>query len=127
MKGFVWPDRHAFTGVIFGRSTIRHQNIRDGISKTYLAGEKYVDALHYESGQDWGDNESLYNGFNNDSCRSVKGVPQPDQPGVDYRNQFGSAHVTVWQVVMCDGSVRSLGFDIDPDVHRRSGNRDDGE
>jgi hypothetical protein len=123
---FQWPETQSFDGVIFGRSHVRQRQIRDGLSKTYLVGEKYVDRLRYQTGEDWGDNESLYTGFNNDHCRSALSAPQPDQPGTDYRNSFGSAHPSVWQVTFCDGSVRALGFDIDLFLHRQLAGRADG-
>lgn len=122
---FKWPGTDGFHGVIYGRSRLRLNQIRDGLAKTYLFGEKYVDSLHYTTGKDWGDNESLYAGFNNDTCRSTLGRPQPDQPGVDYRNVFGSNHRHGWQAVMCDGSVRWIDFHLDPELHRRMGTRYD--
>jgi hypothetical protein len=32
----------------------------------------------------------------------------------------------VWNISFCDGSVQSLSFDIDWQVHRDLGNREDG-
>lgn len=49
----------------------------------------------------------------------------PDLAGVDARNQFGSAHGTIWQVATCDGSVHRMNFDMDADVHRQFGHRAD--
>ena len=123
---FDWPDPSSFTGVIFGRSRVRLTHVLDGVARTYLFGEKYVSANHYESGEDWGDNENLYVGFNNDSCRSTLGPPQRDLPGVDYRNQFGSAHTDVWQAAMCDGSVRALSYGLNLSLHQQFGNIADG-
>jgi hypothetical protein len=50
-----------------------------------------------------------------------------DTPGISLEDRFGSAHHEVWQAVMCDGSVHALSYDINVDVHRRLGNREDGE
>ncbi len=88
---FVWPDSKSFTGVIFGRSEIRDRQIRDGLAQTYLLGEKYVNPRTYDTGEDWGDNENLYAGFNNDNSRSSGHPPRRDRPAVDWRNAFGSA------------------------------------
>jgi hypothetical protein len=122
---FAWPDLKAFDGVVFGRSRIRYRHIRDGLTKTYLIGEKYVDAAQYDTGDDWGDNENLYTGFNNDHCRSALSPPRRDERGADYRNSFGSAHASVWQVALCDGSVRALDFDLDLRLHQRFAQRAD--
>ncbi len=125
---FEWPSiGQDFTGVIYGRSTVRPAQVEDGLSRTYLLAEKYVDGKHYGDGSDPGDNESLYTGFNNDTCRSTFVAPENDRNFVDIRNSFGSAHATVWQAVMCDGSVHSIGYDIDFETHRRLGNRADGK
>ena len=123
---FVWPDSKTFNGVVFGRSRIRAKHIRDGLAKTYLVAEKYVDRLHYETGEDWGDNENLFTGFNNDHCRSALSPPRRDQAGADYRNSFGSAHPSVWQAIFCDGSLRSFRYDLDLGLHRLMGSRFDG-
>ncbi len=122
---FRWPSSRLFTGVIFGRSRIRQRNVRDGCARTYLIGEKYIDASQYTTGEDWGDNENLFCGFNNDVCRSTASRPWPDQPGYDAKTSFGSAHPLVWQVVCCDGSVHAMSFDVDPQLHRQLGNRQD--
>ena len=125
-RRFAWPSSAGFTGVIYGRSWVRPTDIRDGESKTYLIGEKFMDAGKYETGNDWGDNENLFTGFNNDSCRSTLGPPIPDLDGKDHRNQFGSAHVGAWLAARCDGSVHAMSFEVDLATHRRLGNIRDG-
>ena len=122
---FRWPRAALFSGVIFGRSRVRQRNIRDGTGRTYLVGEKHVDAACYTTGEDWGDNENLFCGFNNDACRSTASRPRRDQPGVDYKTRFGAAHPAVWQMVFCDASVRALSYSLDPQLHRQLGNRQD--
>ena len=39
---------------------------------------------------------------------------------------FGSSHTAGCHFVLCDGSVRLISFQIDPEIHRRLGNRADG-
>jgi len=39
---------------------------------------------------------------------------------------FGSAHAAGCHFVLCDGAVRLIQYSIDPEVHRRLGNRRDG-
>jgi prepilin-type processing-associated H-X9-DG protein len=46
--------------------------------------------------------------------------------GPDLRLRFGSAHANGCNFGFCDGSVRTIGYQIDPEVHRRLGNRKDG-
>lgn len=122
---FKWPAASIFTGVIFGRSRVRPPQIRDGQSKTYLVAEKYMDASKYRTGEDWGDNENLYSGFNNDVCRTTFVRPLRDIPGHDAKTAFGSAHASVWLAAFCDGSVHEMSFAIDAELHRQLGNRHD--
>jgi hypothetical protein len=44
----------------------------------------------------------------------------------DYNGRFGSAHPNGWSVAFCDGSVHTVDYDIDWEVHRDLGNRLDG-
>ena len=125
------------TGISFERSLIGIQHVRDGTSRTYAIGEKYVPQADYETGAHSGDNETWCTGFNNDNYRKTGRIrddrilelapmsdSRDDAPAMDGR--FGSAHSSVWNVAFCDSSVRSMSFDIDWRVHRDLGNRIDG-
>ena len=121
------------TGVIFQRSTIRTAHVKDGATSTYLIGEKFLGTEMYTNGKHWADNGSLFTGHDKDIIRHATSVypPLQDHDGggsQGYRWQnFGSSHAGSWQAVLCDGSVHSLSYFIDPLVHHRLGNRNDGE
>lgn len=118
------------TGVMFYRSEITVPQITDGLSRTYLLGEKYLNPDHYLTGADRGDDQSLYTGYDWDNHRltNVRFPPLRDKQGHSPPGKhFGSAHPTVWHVVFCDLSVQALDYNIAPEVHRRYGNRLDGE
>ena len=54
--------------------------------------------------------------------------PQQDTPGnaTPSAYAFGSAHSGGFNMSFCDGSVRTINYSIDAEVHRRLGNRQDG-
>lgn len=123
-----YPPFEGQTGVNYNGAEIRFKDIADGTSNTYAVGEKYLNATEYESGVDPGDNQSMYQGFDWDvnrwTCRSFP--PQQDRPNYELPyGAFGSAHSGGFNMVNCDGSVSSISFDIDYDVHRRAGHRHD--
>src|SRR5262249_1698497 len=60
---YAWPSTSDLTGIVFQRSTIRVQDITRGASNTWMVGEKYLQPEHYLNGQDPGDNETMYVGF----------------------------------------------------------------
>jgi prepilin-type N-terminal cleavage/methylation domain-containing protein len=134
---FVWPTdakfkllgfrNIEFNGVIYGRSRVTLKQVTDGASKTILVGEKYVTTENYETGRDSGDNENMYFGFNNDTCRSTALLPLADAYGHEEVTRFGSAHFAGFNAAMCDGSVSTIAYDIDEGVYRALGSRDGGD
>lgn len=132
---FAWTDTedpqtvHYQTGVMYYRSELAPRRITDGLSKTYLAGEKYLNPDAYDFGVlDFGENQSIYAGFEWDNHRVTRMaavVTQRDRPGLSDVYIFGSAHPAGFQAVMCDGAVRTIGYDVDLEVHRRLGHRFD--
>lgn len=120
------------TGVIYPGSQTQSESVTDGLSNTYLLGEKYLPPDYYTTGTDGGDNESAYMGFNADICRwggPNVGIPKQDTPGLSEGNNgdFGSAHSSGFNVALCDGSVRMISFSIDLTTHGRLANRMDGQ
>jgi prepilin-type N-terminal cleavage/methylation domain-containing protein len=124
-----WPAPPSdWSGVSYLRRSVRFAAITDGLSSTFYVGEKYVDRSAYGEGTDWGDNEGLFSGFNNDNHRSTHPLwpYMRDQSGEMSIGSFGSAH-SAGNFVMCDGSVHTLAYMIDPVVFRHLGNRHDGQ
>jgi type II secretory pathway pseudopilin PulG len=119
----------ATNGVVGPGNTVSAAAITDGMSNTYLFGEKYLDPDEYTDGQDGGDNENAYMGDNADIIRwGGPSFPAPlqDTPGNAECYGWGSAHAAGFNMVMCDGSVHQLSFYIDLETHRRLSNRADG-
>jgi hypothetical protein len=114
--------------VIFAFTTLRISDIKDGASKTYMLGEKYVRMDEYEAGDSFGgDDQTMYLGDDADIRRWTMAPPIPDSSNIDTRNHFGSAHTTGCYFVSCDGSVRLVTYEVNPNVHGSMGNRKDGE
>ncbi|MEM9353056.1 MAG: DUF1559 domain-containing protein [Planctomycetota bacterium] len=136
------------SGIFYPQSEMKIREITDGTSNTYLIGEKFMSVDAYEgaidssdAGFSFGTNQPAYCGYEWDNYRvawnptfySVDDQelfqPRADQPG-DAPNppfMFGSAHPASWHVVMCDGSVQGLAYDIDPNLHRNLAVRFDGQ
>ena len=54
-------------------------------------------------------------------------IPFQDRSGYPNDYSFGSAHSSGFNMVFCDGSVHSIGYSIDVEVHRCLANRKDGK
>lgn len=146
-------DRKKFTGVSFQGSTVAMALIRDGASNTYLVGEKAMHPEHYTDGMDRGDFYPALSGSAFSTHRFTAHYPSHDKanyplnpikidsnypmypPLADHREMnvrtpgyyrhFGSAHPGILNMALCDGSVRSIAYTIESQVHLYLGNRDD--
>ena len=133
-----WPSTKDIMGVCYNRSQVTMAMIADGASNTYLLGEKPVNPDCYTANHDGGDDWSMFTGHQDDIVRSVgwpdttypSGYyplpPMADTPGISDYSGFGSAHTNGLNMSLCDGSVRFESYTINPEIHRRLGNRDDG-
>lgn len=128
-----WPDRTAaaakeLTGLSYVRSEVKRRQITDGLSNTYLLGERYVCPDTIEAGTSGSDNETWVQGCNNDMLRSGGWAPLQDTRGYDNSPNllFGSAHAAGFCMGLVDGSTHWMAYDIDPAVHSALSNRQDG-
>jgi prepilin-type processing-associated H-X9-DG protein len=128
-------------GVFFLRSRTKIADITDGTANTYLAGEKNLDADHYDDGTPPDDDQGWNTAFDWDTVRwsgittswppargaaNVNYAPRPDLPGYT-APIFGSAHAASFNMAFCDGSVHAINYSIAPETHHRLGTRAEGE
>lgn len=117
-------------------------HVRDGLSLTLLAGEKRMNRSYCTTDQQADDNDGYAGDFQDDTIRfGASGTPfgdltpAPDLSGPPYTDttvrpaiwQFGSSHAAGANFVLCDGSVRMIDFNVDPQLFRRLCNIRDGE
>lgn len=115
-----FQDMKASTGVAHQASQLKMDHLMDGLSNTYLVGEKRICRLDADQ-----DDQGALFGADLDTTRWTQDMPaiDGDEPGMN----FGSAHQGSFGMLMCDGSVQSISYDIDSEVHSRLGNRKDGK
>jgi prepilin-type N-terminal cleavage/methylation domain-containing protein/prepilin-type processing-associated H-X9-DG protein len=122
-------------GVFYGTSQTKVADIEDGMSNTYLMGEKYLNSGNYTTNTDAGDDQNMYTGYQDDVIRWTGAGNDADYaPRQDQKDNipkgiyiFGSAHSGGLNAAMCDASVHSINYGIDLETHRRLGNRRDGQ
>ena len=106
-------------------AVLRSGNAVDGMTMTYMVGEKYVASGKYQTGLDSGDKAILISGYSSSNVRWAFEKPQRDA-GDEHPNAFGSAHEDGFNMAFADGSVRTIGYDIDPVLHKSLASRNDG-
>ncbi|HTQ37582.1 MAG TPA: DUF1559 domain-containing protein [Pirellulales bacterium] len=141
-------------GLIYAGSSVTIRQISDGLSKTYLIGEKALKPECYPGtgGNCPADDQSMFQGYDWDTIRWA-GSNQFSLPSnkiiygaVDWRPlrdsetdpytvfvttspfivNFGSPHPNGCFFVMCDGSVHGISYNVDPQVHWKLSARNDG-
>jgi prepilin-type N-terminal cleavage/methylation domain-containing protein/prepilin-type processing-associated H-X9-DG protein len=134
---YSWPNPYATdslgllrTGIVYGHHRFSIKDVSDGLTNTYMVGEKYCNPDHYRTGLETGDDQgpicsddwdtmrcALWYGWN---YGSKYYSPQRDRPGVSsvYVFLFGSAHPHGFNMALCDGSVKHVNFDVAETVQR---------
>ncbi|MDY3555073.1 DUF1559 domain-containing protein [Gemmata sp. JC717] len=125
--------------VDYSRGGVRLGQMTDGTSNTLLIGEKWVLSTAYQTAPSDPDYccglESQATGFGWAIVRPATLSPWSDRmPKGDGSSgwawwsaaRFGSAHSSGINAVLCDGSVRSIRFNVDSAVFLNLGMRDDG-
>ena len=109
------------SGVWIGGRRVGAKDIIDGLSNTVYAGEKAMQVEKYETGGDFGDFSPIWGrtGFDqfgevNSYVRVGNYLPFRDRAGECEAacHAFGSAHQGSWNAVLCDGSVRTMLYDM---------------
>lgn len=113
-------------GISFRMSRLQAASVFDGLSNTYLMGEKYLTAGTYDLGTADGDARPMMVGYSSDNVRWGFEAPQKDsrQTLPQAGAIFGSAHAGGWNVAYADGAVRTVSFNIDANLHRLLSTRD---
>ena len=105
-------------------------DISDGTSNTILVGDKRMD-LRYLNRYQSDDNEGYSSGWDHDVVRytDANHPPQPDSNnGSGWgEEKFGSSHIGRFNVVLCDGSVRSISYSVNLTVYTYMGVINDGQ
>ena len=118
-------------------SLIAMSDITDGTSQTYLLGREQICPDNYSQrhgcrrqrggvdGRKRGHRPLDCNVGSKPVARLVS-TADAGYAGLYGLHIFGSAHAVGFNMAICDGSVRMINYSIDPETHRRLGNRKDG-
>ena len=124
--GNKFADMSANNGIGCQRSEVRVEDVTDGTSTTYMLGEKYRDPINYATGEDISDDHSIFAADDFDRYCWSDIPPLQDRKGVANFFCWGSAHPDMFNVALCDGSIHAINYNIDPNVHKQLGCRNDG-
>ena len=125
-----------YNGVSFQASQVTPESVLDGLSSTYLVGEKFVYAGNYTSNAayygDPRDRGPAMGAGCFDLYSWTYAIPQQDlranlnPPGGTVVPVFGSTHATSFNMTFCDGSGRQINYMIDRMAHAYLGSRNGG-
>lgn len=126
-------DGNHITGVIGIRGLVRADDVPDGHSQTFLAGERYMNADMY-FGQYCANDQGWTAGFDYDTIRHTGRhggaaiSPLRDRAGAGGCDlMFGGPHTNDVMMVLCDGSVRGISYQVSPAIFRSLGSRNAGD
>jgi prepilin-type N-terminal cleavage/methylation domain-containing protein/prepilin-type processing-associated H-X9-DG protein len=119
-------DAAKCNGINHQRSTVKMADITDGVSNTYLVGEKYLNPDGYYTGDTYNDDEPAFGADDLDLHCWTCFLPYQDRQGVGYCGNFGSVHANSFNMAYCDGRIDTVNYSINATVHSRLGSRNDG-
>jgi prepilin-type N-terminal cleavage/methylation domain-containing protein/prepilin-type processing-associated H-X9-DG protein len=103
---------------------IKPRDITDGTTHTILVGEKRLNRSRLGNYQG-DDNEGYTSGWDHDTIRWTSRIPLPD-PMSGYGDlRFGSSHAGGFHALFADGSVHFVGYNINANLFRDLGIRND--
>jgi prepilin-type N-terminal cleavage/methylation domain-containing protein len=107
------------SGVTGSGMSVTFAHITKGTSNTLLIGEKYLDWVTSQTSPDCNDDQGWTDGWDNDTVAFAQlgGVTTPPIPNGKVGTcglNFGGPHPAGIQVVLCDGSVRSVSYMVAP-------------
>lgn len=118
-----------------GTSSVRIADITDGTSNTLLAGEKCLNMAFIDQRQT-DDDSGWIDGWDWDNIRWGYFPPHADwndanptaidNGNVDLHSAFGSSHAGFFNAALCDGSVRSISFNVSLETFKLLSSRNDG-
>jgi hypothetical protein len=113
------PEAINNSGIVYQRSQLAVKDIVDGTAHTYIAGEKYLNANKYgiitepNNPRDFSDDQPFLGGDDYDIYAWGNFQPQRDLRGYDIQpSPFGSPHRYTFNMLMCDGSTKSVNYNI---------------
>lgn len=108
---------------IMGRR-VKFSRILDGLSHTYLIGEKAIDLNKIDTGTSFGDRSPI-SGYHSEQMSSHSYVRYAARsPKIDtYDNclechDFGSTHPAGWNAAFADGRVTTISYSLDLLIHK---------
>jgi prepilin-type N-terminal cleavage/methylation domain-containing protein/prepilin-type processing-associated H-X9-DG protein len=125
-------------GVTLVMSETRVAQITDGTTATILYGEKHIPVSDYDVSETAANNQGWDLGFDTDVNRWTK-IPPLSDSGVNTVGKdnlelvlnelslFGGPHPAGCQFAFCDGSVKTIAYDVDAETFRNFGRIGDGE
>jgi prepilin-type N-terminal cleavage/methylation domain-containing protein len=110
-------------GIIFQCSSIAQKDVSRGTSHTFIIGERFYNQNEFFSGTGTADNECMWVGQDNDLSRNTSLPPIRCNNTVTSVTQFGSIHPSTAHVVLADGSVHAVSYDVSQDTARTNAYR----
>lgn len=108
-------------------------SITDGLSNSYMLGEKAMSTNNYTNGNDFGDRAPIAGWIDHPEASNSNIRFASRSPHADRKNsclachEFGSAHRASWNAALADGSVRAIFYEMEIEVHRKLSSIHDGE